>query len=62
MDKECFDKDNLLKLFKFLDLFNQNFISKESLLKTFERAGKEINLENVINMMQELDLDPNEVI
>jgi Ca2+-binding EF-hand superfamily protein len=48
---------NLQNLFRQLDIFGYNYLTKESLHKQFLRQGKQIPLEEVTAMMTELDID-----
>ena len=42
IDQKLINETNLFQLFKFLDAFNTNYLTKESLAWTFQRAGKNI--------------------
>mmetsp|Transcript_14511 Transcript_14511/g.14122 ORF Transcript_14511/g.14122 Transcript_14511/m.14122 type:complete len:92 (-) Transcript_14511:142-417(-) len=47
LDEIHFSQDNLYLLFKQLDTFNEENISKESLLKTFNRSSKNYTEEQI---------------
>lgn len=42
MREENLNEENLKKLFKALDIFSMDYLTKESLIKTFQRSNKEI--------------------
>lgn len=54
---EYFNDSNLQTLFNFLDNMNQGYLTKESLLKTFNRAGKSYKLDDVTAMLEEMKMD-----
>jgi len=58
IDEDNLSEHNLYELFKYLDVFNKGFLTKESFTKTFQRAGKNISEEMVIIMLQELNINP----
>ena len=51
-----FSETNIKSLFTFLDNLHQGYLTKESLLLTFQRNAREIDLEKVESMMQELGI------
>ena len=48
---EHFSDTNIKSLFTFLDNYEQGYLTKESLLLTFQRNAREIDLEKVESMM-----------
>lgn len=51
--------ENIYHLFKHLDVFNEGFLTKYSLLKTFHRSNKDISDEEVEEMLKEMGMDPD---
>ena len=51
-------EENLHQLFNHLDVFNDGFITKYSLLKTFHRSSKDISEAEVEEMLKEMGMDP----
>jgi len=58
MNETHLSKDNLYNLFKYLDAFNQGFLTKDSFIKTFQRSGRDIGEQEVAEMLKELNIDP----
>ena len=52
-----FSESNVKNLFNFLDNHEQGYLTKESLLLTFQRNARDIEMEQVGSMMQELGID-----
>lgn len=57
MDDMHLSDENLMELFKYLDIFNQNFLTKESFVRSFKRSGRNISEEDVEKMLEELNID-----
>ena len=57
-----FSEENMMNLFKDFDSLNTGYLTKESLLKTFKRNMRNINMDDVIEMMEEVGLEPKEKI
>lgn len=55
-------EENLLQLFKHLDVNNENFVTKEGLLKVFQRSSKDIGEEEIEEMLREASINPDEKI
>ena len=49
-------------LIQYLDVFHEGYLTKQSLLKVFQRASKDINEEEVEMMLKEVDISPNDKI
>ena len=62
MDDMHLSDENLMELFKYLDIFNQTFLTKESFVKSFKRSGRNISEEDVVKMLEELNIDPSSSI
>ena len=62
IDQKLINETNLFQLFKFLDAFNTNYLTKESLAWTFQRAGKNITEDQIIAMLHEMNVNPEEQI
>lgn len=62
LTKEHLSKDNIQKLFKFLDTEKQGLLTKQSLAKTFARGGREVSEDEVAKMFLENELNPEEGI
>ncbi len=59
---EHLSKHNLHLLFNYLDTLNQGYISKESLVKTFQRSSKDYSEKEIEQMLWELEINPEERI
>ena len=55
-------EENLQHFFKYLDAYNTNTITKESLTKTFQRSGKNISEQEIEEMLREMEINPEEQI
>ena len=56
---EHFTTRNIRHLFDFLDNKNEGYLTKQSLLKTFQRNARNIEMKDVENMMKELQIRPS---
>ena len=56
MTEEHFSAENVKNLFDFLDNHEQGYLTKESLLLTFQRNAREIEMHQVESMMEELGI------
>ena len=57
LTRDHFTEINIKSLFDFLDNYDHKYLTKESLLLTFKRNAREIELEQVESMMEELGIN-----
>lgn len=56
IDDSNLSDENLQQLFNYLDVYNKNYLTKDSFLKTFQRSGRYVSEKEVILMMEEMHL------